>query len=748
MTGWLWRPWTIAALLVLTVQTARADGAWDGFWESYSFGDDAYLSLRQEGATVTGIYFPYDGRIEGVAKGSVLRGTWRSPNGSGTLVFTLSPDGRQFSGVVDSGEWWNGRRIEEDDIEALSIDLTSPSHAIRSFMESGRAFRRGEISGLQAMFSSLHFAEDPGFATKSRRAQLLYDVLTLTTFRVFEVRPPYESAGDSEVKAFDHRFGQSGTEEGVSLTFRPDVFELWRIDVPEAAFLEGKLRSLLAARGQNELDPNRYRHLASPRHTVEAFIAGMERWHLGGADLVRRTFDFSAVSERLQDWRLPIVATYMAGNLNRIGRLTLEELPDDPKRRKPYVYYQHPAGKIVLSPYFDGEGVTRWRFTAATLSSAKTLHDALRLVPFNFENVRNPQADSPYFTVRSFAFSLSPGLTKVVGGVELWQWLGLILFVALLPGALHLKLRPLERSLSRSLETGIATLRSRYTVVVQLFAVGVLWLLASTVLGLPDRVSGPLYAGGLVLLIAGVSWQLYRFINLTTQKLHTLTQRTATNMDDVAVTLLSGLAKVVIVIGAAVAIADVLGMPYQTVLAGVGVSGLAFAIAARDVIANLFGSAVIASDRPFQRGDFISVGDITGTVEEVGLRSTRVRPVDDTTVTIPNNAITTDRVVNISKRRKIRVLETIHIAHDSSVAAIGHLRERIRDELLADEMVSNEAVRVGLSTISLYAVDVEVSFYIKTTNYDEYVAQKHRLLAHLLAVIEAAGVERAVIRKD
>jgi len=226
VTGWLWRPWTIAALLVLTVQTARADGAWDGFWESYSFGDDAYLSLRQEGATVTGIYFPYDGRIEGVAKGSVLRGTWRSPNGSGTLVFTLSPDGRQFSGVVDSGEWWNGRRIEEHDIEALSIDLTSPSHAIRSFMESGRAFRRGEISGLQAMFSSLHFAEDPGFATKSRRAQLLYDVLTLTTFRVFEVRPPDESAGDSEAKAFDHRFRQSGTEEGVSLTFRPDVFEL------------------------------------------------------------------------------------------------------------------------------------------------------------------------------------------------------------------------------------------------------------------------------------------------------------------------------------------------------------------------------------------------------------------------------------------------------------------------------------------------------------------------------------------
>lgn len=134
-----------------------------------------------------------------------------------------------------------------------------------------------------------------------------------------------------------------------------------------------------------------------------------------------------------------------------------------------------------------------------------------------------------------------------------------------------------------------------------------------------------------------------------------------------------------------------------------------------------------------------------GTVEKVGLRSTRLRPPDDTSVTIPNSAITTDRVVNLSKRRKIRVLETIHVSHDVSVDAIYALRERLRGELLADPMVSEDNVRVGLATTSLYAVEIEISFYIKTTNYDEFLYEKHRIVAHLLATIEAAGVQRAGI---
>jgi MscS family membrane protein len=252
----------------------------------------------------------------------------------------------------------------------------------------------------------------------------------------------------------------------------------------------------------------------------------------------------------------------------------------------------------------------------------------------------------------------------------------------------------------------------------------------------------------MLLLVSGVTWLLYILIDSAHDMLAKITTKTESNLDDMVLGLMTGVTKLLLFLAAAIVTADIFGLPYGTVVAGIGVSGLAFAIASRDLIANLFGSAIIASDRPFQRGDFISVGDTLGTVEHVGLRSTRVRPLDDSAVIIPNSVITTDRVVNISKRRKIRVVETVHISHDSSIEAIQALRDKVREELLADEMVAEEGVRMGLSTVSLYAVDMQAAFYIKTTNYDEFLMEKHRILSKLLATIEAAGVERAVLRRE
>jgi hypothetical protein len=198
----------LTAILLLATQVAWADGPWEGFWEAYSSGEDAYLSLRQEGDHVVGTYFPYNGQVEGVAENGVLRGGWRSPNGEGTFVFALTPDGQAFSGSIGSGEWWNGRRIDEDEVGSLDIDLRDAGRAVRSFMAAGRAYRQGEISGLQAMFSALYFADDPSFAEKSRRAQLLYDVLTQTTFRIFEIRPALEAGPGHAEPDFAYRHSQ------------------------------------------------------------------------------------------------------------------------------------------------------------------------------------------------------------------------------------------------------------------------------------------------------------------------------------------------------------------------------------------------------------------------------------------------------------------------------------------------------------------------------------------------------------
>lgn len=732
----------LLALVLAAPVPGLAGGPWEGFWATFSFGDDAYLSLRQEGSRVVGAYFPYNGRIEAVDEGGVLRGTWRSPNGSGSLVFTLSPEGDTFAGTIGSGEWWNGQRIDEDEVQFIDIDVSSPSHTIRSFIQAGYALRRGEINGLQSMFSTLYFPGDPGFGEKSRRARLLFDVLSLTTFRVFDVRP----TGDDGT--FQYRFRQAGGGEEVTLSFRQDLFELWRIVVPGEEFLSTRLERLLEGRGLTEINPSQYRDLASPRHTMEAFIAGMENWEVGGQDLVRQTFNLSAFTEGLRDWQLPVTAAFMASNLNRVGRITLQEFPDDPNSTRPFVYYTHGAGQIVIAPYTLPDGGVRWQFSPSTLDSAQDLHDALQRVPVNYGNVRNATGDSPFFILRDFANGLSPRLTQEHAGIENWQWLSLLMLLLILPGASHRLAGALERASALAMTVPPSDLRLRFGIPARLLVFGGLWLLASAVLGLPGTLSGPIHATGSILMILGASWVVFHLIERTTVLVHAQTRKTKTTLDDVVVSLMSGLLKVLLVVTTAVAVADVLSIPIETVLAGVGIGGLAFAIASKDLVANLFGSAIIAADRPFKRGDFVSLGNTQGTIEHVGLRSTRLRPLDDTAVTIPNNLFTTDTVVNLTRRRKIRLVEKIHIDHAASVEALRQLRDRVRDELLADAMVAEEMVRVGLDTLSLYAVEVHVSCYITTTNYDEFVYHKHRIMVHLLEVIEEAGVKRAVIRRD
>jgi small-conductance mechanosensitive channel len=481
---------------------------------------------------------------------------------------------------------------------------------------------------------------------------------------------------------------------------------------------------------------------------MEAFIVGMQDWEVGGRDLVRDTFNLSTVNEGLRGLQLPITAAVLASNLNRVGQITLQEFPDDPDSTKPFAYYTHPAGEIVIAPYPLPDGGVRWQFTPTTLNSAQTLYDALQKVPMRFDNVRSTLADNPFFMLRNHAKALSPQLTEEIAGIEAWQGIMLVVLLLLIPGAFHVAAGSLERRFAGDSAKKQSTLRFRYGVPVRLLVVGGLWLLASALLGLPIHLSSPIHATGHILIVLGIAWLLFRLIGSMADLLHVYTRKTTTTADDIAVSLVSGLLQIIVVVGAALAVADVLGLPYQTVLAGVGIGGLAFAIASKDLVANLFGSAIIAADRPFKKGDFVSIGAIQGTVENVGLRSTRVRPVDDTAVMIPNSTITTEQVVNITRRRKIRLVETVHIDHEASVEALRKLRDRIRDELLADEMVADENVRVGLDTLSLYAVEIQIACYVRTTNYDEFIFQKHRIMVHILEVIAESGVKRAVIRRD
>ena len=124
-----------------------------------------------------------------------------------------------------------------------------------------------------------------------------------------------------------------------------------------------------------------------------------------------------------------------------------------------------------------------------------------------------------------------------------------------------------------------------------------------------------------------------------------------------------------IIMGAIIG-ADIVGIPYEGVVAGLGVGGLALAIAARDTVSNFFGAAVLLAERPFKRGDYIELDGRSAIVEEVGLRSSRMRLFDDAQMIIPNAKVADNTIVNYGRRRKRQVLLTLSLKY-------GTPRERI-----------------------------------------------------------------------
>ena len=137
--------------------------------------------------------------------------------------------------------------------------------------------------------------------------------------------------------------------------------------------------------------------------------------------------------------------------------------------------------------------------------------------------------------------------------------------------------------------------------------------------------------------------------------------------DDILVPLVKKTGKFFVIAVGVVAIGDSLSLDMKGILTGLGIGGLAFALAAKDTLSNLFGSLTVLIDRPFRIGDWVTIGNIEGVVEEVGLRSTRVRTFYDSLITVPNGTLTNVHVDNYGQRRARRLSTTIGVQYDTNL---------------------------------------------------------------------------------
>jgi MscS family membrane protein len=186
-----------------------------------------------------------------------------------------------------------------------------------------------------------------------------------------------------------------------------------------------------------------------------------------------------------------------------------------------------------------------------------------------------------------------------------------------------------------------------------------------------------------------------------------------------------------------------LGFPAYSVLAGLGVGGLAVALAARDSLANLLGSMVIMIEKPFRVGHVVRVSGGEGTVEDVGFRSTRIRTVDNSLISIPNNAVVNATVENLSLRTMRRQRFLIQVTYDTPPEKLEELVAHIK-QLIADHPMTNKTnFNVRFNDFGESSLNILVYFHVETTDYATELETREIILLRIMDLAKQLGIDFA-----
>lgn len=334
-----------------------------------------------------------------------------------------------------------------------------------------------------------------------------------------------------------------------------------------------------------------------------------------------------------------------------------------------------------------------------------------------------------------------------------WQWAALlgVLLVALVVGRtvsfiLTRQGRRLQKGRFATLGGAVQLLGSPAALLI--FGIG-LWLAESFMdlrLG-AERDLGWFWAAVAQTVIAlAVGWAIYRLVEVLEAFMTRWTSRTRTQLDDQLVPIVRKAMRVFIIIIVFLFIAqNIYQWDIAALLAGLGLGGLAFALAAQDALKNLFGSVVIFSDRPFQMGDWVRIADYEGFIEQVGFRSTRLRTFDGYLVTLPNSTVASSPVVNVARRPSIRRVLNVTITYDTPPEKVQRAVDIIQEMVDArkDHWQEDRPPRIYFNDFNAASLNIIVFYWYAPPSWWDYMAFNHDFNMELLKRFNEEGIDFA-----
>ena len=246
-----------------------------------------------------------------------------------------------------------------------------------------------------------------------------------------------------------------------------------------------------------------------------------------------------------------------------------------------------------------------------------------------------------------------------------------------------------------------------------------------------------------VLLTFNIAWACYNLVTLLAHWLSHWAGKTESTLDDQLIPFIRKSLRVFIVVMAVLMLVQNLGYSISGLLASLGIGGLAVALAAKDSLSNIFGSLMILLDRPFTLGDWVKVGDLEGTIEEVGFRSTRIRTFAKTQITIPNSVLMNMSIDNFSRMPKRRIKMTVGVTYASSPAQVRQAVAAIKLMLRNHPAIDQEFFLVNFTDFGASSLDIMIYCFTSSTIWDEYLEAREDVCLKIMEILETLGIEIA-----
>jgi MscS family membrane protein len=369
-----------------------------------------------------------------------------------------------------------------------------------------------------------------------------------------------------------------------------------------------------------------------------------------------------------------------------------------------------------------------WLFSRKTLESIPDVFDEVDLVSLD--------RYLPTFLV-----------TTRIAGIRLLAWLALVLVIPLsygLAGVVSRLLRPLLTFWHRRFGAPDRPAPDRLPgyARVLLLAIAIRWLLSSLELPLLER---QFWASiSVFLIIVALVWILLR-VNAAGERYLRRRFLDSTRSEMTSLLRLARRIVDVLVVSAGVLVAlRYLGVDATAALAGLGIGGIAVALAAQKTLENVIGGLSLIFDKAVRVGDFLKLGETSGTVDYIGLRSTRIRTLDRTIVSVPNGQVANVGIETLSARDKFWFHHFVGLRYETTPAQMRSVIEGIRKLLVAHSGVDSASVRVRFFRLGSFSLDIEAVAYISASDWERFLEIQQELLLRVMETVETAGTAIAI----